>query len=473
MLGIDIRAIAAQARPYVPTRTVMQETLDGDEVYDILDSVGYKPQWGKGGAVIRFTPPVEWRLDLKHKDNWWIDLETGRMYTNTGSVASLTDEAAKLHGARARMFLEELSGEVLSTRYVTAKQVQVSVPSSPDQALGKPQGDSKLEWHPFTAASATSSNWVERLLFELTQERVADPVKWGLGWCDFGLDPLICAGRYYAAAANKQAFDTTGEHLKNSEFRQLVYEFTSEVSKQQKTGSITERDLLKLAMAGGRTNAFHVVQPAIDPQDGKILSCFFWNPFYKAETEFFEQALLVEAQVPDWEPGMHEFMVRKRIAKRHNKYMVLSDAKSRLPKAKCVFSWPEHIKYEGELVWLVEGVYDALALIEAGIPAVSTWTCQLQREQIAYALHRLKPKGFVLAFDDDEAGSKGASKLQDDLRKMAALWDFEVYTGHTGVKALGSKDAADTLVSLKREFEDDEAARQFMKKHVLSTVEEI
>lgn len=71
----------------------------------------------------------------------------------------------------------------------------------------------------------------------------------------------------------------------------------------------------------------------------------------------------------------------------------------------------------GNLLVLVEGYADAVALAEQGIPAACVYGSALHYPQVEFVL-RAKPKLVILGMDSDPAGEKGAAQSMQSLSRF-------------------------------------------------------
>mgnify|MGYP000991570181 CR=1 FL=1 len=101
-------------------------------------------------------------------------------------------------------------------------------------------------------------------------------------------------------------------------------------------------------------------------------------------------------------------------------------------------------KIKGDVVFLVEGAPDVVAMWEAGYEAVGTFGSVLYPYQLRL-LERLAPRKVIVAYDMDRAGQEGARKALDSLRRDSGLPAIRATWG-------GYKDAAEMPVTTRRRF---------------------
>lgn len=87
--------------------------------------------------------------------------------------------------------------------------------------------------------------------------------------------------------------------------------------------------------------------------------------------------------------------------------------------AKPLFGW-ESLTRESERVWLCEGPFDILPLIEAGEAAVATTGSDLKAGLVQEFVTAVAGREILIAFDRDEAGLLKAPELRDALLQVGA-----------------------------------------------------
>lgn len=99
-------------------------------------------------------------------------------------------------------------------------------------------------------------------------------------------------------------------------------------------------------------------------------------------------------------------------------------------------------KITDDIVFVVEGAPDVVALWEAGFQAVGTFGSVLYPHQMRL-LERLSPRKVIVAYDMDRAGRDGSRKAVEMLRGQSGIQTVRAsWEGH--------KDAADMSVETRR-----------------------
>ena len=426
--------------------------VDLDEAFAILDEAGMDPLFRQGHSHLEFTAPAEWRDDLQVKPGkWFINADNGRMYTHTGLVAGLTEEARRFHGSPAGQLLSRLAGRPMAFRGLLQASTKPGKAKTKNECLVPRKAvitALAARYRPFDAGSRESANLLERSLYRHAASRNIDVLNWRLGWTDPGKDAAQLAARYVASVISAEHLRQHGRHLTQNEYFWCVGSMVPDLQAELAAGTRTEEQLVAMAIAGSRVNRSHIFQPCFDT-DGTLINGFYWNPVFKGNEALFEEATGLEAELPTWKDGTPRETSVKRITDAHAKYKVVSDFAAPQPKTSCVFGPPPPSICHGQWVWLVEGFFDMATLVEAGLPALCCWSCQLHPEQVAFALDRYHPAGFILAFDDDPAGSSAARRSSEMLQGLSQSWGgFGVKRGHTGCQRVGSKDASETIAGL-------------------------
>ena len=105
----------------------------------------------------------------------------------------------------------------------------------------------------------------------------------------------------------------------------------------------------------------------------------------------------------------------------------------------------EAISESEQPVYVVEGEFDALAIIDAGYMAVSLCSTSNAKRFLDVVTQRKPRLGFILTLDNDEAGRKAATVLSEGLTQLGI--PFSVHELPTRYK-----DANEYLVSSRGEF---------------------
>lgn len=83
-----------------------------------------------------------------------------------------------------------------------------------------------------------------------------------------------------------------------------------------------------------------------------------------------------------------------------------------------IFNFDAIYAPDAQYVFITEGAFDALSIIEAGTPAIALNSAN-NRAELVRALEEKRPAAIlVLSLDNDRAGRRAASELSDDLQRL-------------------------------------------------------
>lgn len=84
---------------------------------------------------------------------------------------------------------------------------------------------------------------------------------------------------------------------------------------------------------------------------------------------------------------------------------------------KPIFGW-DSLARDTERVWIGEGPFDVLPLLEIGESAVSSMGANMNRRQTAAIALETRDREVIVIFDNDEAGRIGSARIVADLRTL-------------------------------------------------------
>lgn len=107
-----------------------------------------------------------------------------------------------------------------------------------------------------------------------------------------------------------------------------------------------------------------------------------------------------------------------------------------------------HCILDRDIIWVTEGQFDCLSLLQCGVASISTDSANNYNSLIKYIEdNNVTDKVFVVAYDNDEAGLIGAEKLISLLKEKGMRTTKYVPTG--------GKDINEMLVNCKEQLEND------------------
>ena len=174
-------------------------------------------------------------------------------------------------------------------------------------------------------------------------------------------------------------------------------------------------------------------------------TCRYFNLGYVAKWKHPKVSEYVKTTprliVPISENGYLARDVRKKIPKNELEYVKSKVGKQQLFHLEAL---------KNEIVWVVEGEFDAMSMYEIGVETVALGSVSCKNKLVETIKNAVvKPKAMIIALDNDEAGKNASEILQNALQGVVNIVLV--------VRPYGEyKDASETLV----------ADREFLKKSV-------